>query len=618
MRHFESITVRRAHGVLLGANFKLAVVAILVVFISQLLSENSVAQKRGRRKDLPADLQRKIDASVRKASDFVKSQLKGTKQSGFASLGVYALMSANEYLKKDVIDAVSQSVLDHIVSKFDNDGEYVPRMRSKRVYEAGVDLLALCKAHKYNPIYYSRIQAIVRFLQKDQDESGFWSYPDALRDKGDTSMTQYAVLGLWAAEELADVRVPSSVWQKAVRWHVNSQSSTGGFAYHPFTGEGNPTLTMTSAGLGSLFISRKVMSGSRGKRDTKKKKKRSRKFRDLKVAETGKTGKELEEERKKKKENKGRAAISFDTGSINAAIGSAQKWLGSNFLLPSHKYPIYYLYSVERIGYFMGDTIFGRDWYVEGSTFLIEQQQEDGFWLGSTQKIATASYGILFLTRATEHIDPSLGLVGGNMRGNSGGFDPRKITGSKNGKLILTKTQKALEDRLRSLEISENVDVTDLLIPQIVKEIEFDPSKKKILLKNAKLMKKLLRHSKWELRQIAVWALGKTGTIDDVPTLINSLKDLQPDVMREAHLALCYISRKPLGPKDKYGKYLPIGPLEKIAKKASSVQKKQAAQQWSREAVERWNAWYFRIRPYEQRDDLKDGKRKTKATTRKS
>lgn len=593
---------------------------MLVATISSLLSVSSYAQQSRLRKDLPAGLQKKIDATVKKATDYLTKQLKVSKQTGYRSLGVYALMSANEYLEKAVIiDPVCQSVLNHINSKFDDNGFYKPLM-GVPVYEAGVDLLALSKAHKHKAIYYSRIQAIVFFLQNDQDPSGFWSYPEGGRDNGDTSQSQYAILGLWAAEELADVRVPSSVWKKAVQWHLDTQYPSGGFAYHPNAGKEGTSLTMAAAGLGSLLICKRVMSGKSRATSTKKKKKRNRKFDDLEQVETGKTDEELAEERKQKQGQNGRAAIAFDSGPMNAAIGSAQGWLNSNFKIPSLRYPLYYIYSIERIGYFnKGKMMFGRDWYVEGAKYLIREQTEEGYWLGGVQKSAAASYGVLFLIRATERIAPTRGLDGGDMRGNSDGMDFSKLRGTTpDGQPILDKRLLDIPKIFSQLEQFGDVDVSKLLIPEIVKEAEFDPKKKKILLKEVKRIKGLLTHSKWQVRQVAVWAMGQTGDIDEVPNLIRALEDINPDVMREAHLALCYISRKPLGPKDKYGKYLPIGPLEKTDKKATQAQKSRTPQQWSREAVDRWNAWYFRVRPYEQRDDLQDSRKKITAKAGKS
>ena len=48
---------------------------------------------------------------------------------------------------------------------------------------------------------------------------------------GDTSISQYAVLGLWEAEN-AGVDVSPSVWDRAASWFMSVQSSAGSWNYH--------------------------------------------------------------------------------------------------------------------------------------------------------------------------------------------------------------------------------------------------------------------------------------------------------------------------------------------------------------------------------------------------
>ena len=98
--------------------------------------------------------------------------------------------------------------------------------------------------------YRSEIDSAARYLMGRQNPNGSWDYSQRLA--GDTSISQYAVLGLWEAEN-AGVNVGPSVWDRAASWYLSSQSGEGSWNYH--RDEGGPeTLSMTAAGVGSLLI----------------------------------------------------------------------------------------------------------------------------------------------------------------------------------------------------------------------------------------------------------------------------------------------------------------------------------------------------------------------------
>src|SRR5579862_5432818 len=102
--------------------------------------------------------------------------------------------------------------------------------------------------------YAKEIEALVAFLIELQAPAGDWYYYNLPDTGGDTSVTQYAVLGLWSAVR-AGVPVPKGVWSRAAEWHLHTQLSTGAFAYHP--GEGTAeTYTMTVNGVTSLCVAR--------------------------------------------------------------------------------------------------------------------------------------------------------------------------------------------------------------------------------------------------------------------------------------------------------------------------------------------------------------------------
>ena len=77
------------------------------------------------------------------------------------------------------------------------------------------------------------------------------------------------------------------------------------------------------------------------------------------------------------------------------------------------------------------------------------------------------------------------------------------------------------------------------------------------------------------VRRLAVRALGRTGNLDYVPTLIYALTDPDRDVVLEARGALQFVSRRfdGFGPPDDY------------------------TDQQRYDAAENWKAWYRSLRP---------------------
>jgi len=93
------------------------------------------------------------------------------------------------------------------------NGQY--KVGQHHVYEAGVSIMALANADA--KLYKPQIEAITEYLIYAQRPTGEWDYPTP--GNGDTSITQYAILGLWEAVR-AGVNVPKRVWDKAAGWHV--------------------------------------------------------------------------------------------------------------------------------------------------------------------------------------------------------------------------------------------------------------------------------------------------------------------------------------------------------------------------------------------------------------
>jgi hypothetical protein len=189
---------------------------------------------------------------------------------------------------------------------------------------------------------------------------------------GDTSVTQYALLGLHAASRFG-VKIPKEVWERTLKEHRKRQDEkTGGFGY-TYGGAGSNYGSMTCAGICALALAR------------------------------------------------------FEAGekdfAVDEDIENGLAWMAKHFTVEGNPHPAYddpkalgnewhyyYLYSLERVGRILGTEFIGsHEWYPVGAKYLLSKQRaEDGGWLSKQDKddpILSTSFALLFLTRATASLE---------------------------------------------------------------------------------------------------------------------------------------------------------------------------------------------------------------------
>ncbi len=149
---------------------------------------------------------------------------------GVGENALAALAMVKAEVPKD--DPALVTAIRTIESRFTSGGVYTPeRHGGVDVYEAGVIILALAN---YDPVgRRSMIEAAAAHLASKQRPNGCWDYDG--RSSGDCSISQYAVLGLWEAENVG-IRVSPSVWDNAAAFYISVQSPGGGWTYHPRRG----------------------------------------------------------------------------------------------------------------------------------------------------------------------------------------------------------------------------------------------------------------------------------------------------------------------------------------------------------------------------------------------
>jgi hypothetical protein len=172
----------------------------------------------------------------------------------------------------------------------------------------------------------------------------------------DHSASQFAVLGLWAAEQCG-AEVPTAFWKETeAAWLKDQHAASGGWSYsNTFSKPMDVTVSMTAAGVATLFITNDYLHGP---------------------ASADCRG------------NAPHKAIDAGLAYLTAHAPQVFEMTGD--------FPFYTLYGIERIGLASGYKYLGAtDWYKQGALALLATQGADGSW----GDVADTCFAILFLVR---------------------------------------------------------------------------------------------------------------------------------------------------------------------------------------------------------------------------
>jgi hypothetical protein len=109
-------------------------------------------------------------------------------------------------------DAALNACLSKVRARFTSSGFSPERSGGPDIFEAAVVAMALANLDAV--ARGANLEAIARFLVGRQNANGSWDYSH--RSAGDASISQYAILGLWEADN-AGAHVPPGVWNCAAR-----------------------------------------------------------------------------------------------------------------------------------------------------------------------------------------------------------------------------------------------------------------------------------------------------------------------------------------------------------------------------------------------------------------
>lgn len=403
------------------------------------------------------------------------------------------------------------------------------------IYSTGIAIFFLCEVDAQGNI--SDIEKLVQSLILRQKAGGGWGYPSGTHAAtGDTSMTQYAVLGLWAAKGHG-VRVPDEVVVRVGDWLIRTQDPGGGWGY-----QGNDPgnfvkvkqaqvrKSLTAAGLGSAYICASMLGISNEKED--------RSIEGLPAA--------FQRVEKPAEDGKAKPA-DLDPRRLRAAQVEGNRWFAQNFEVIDENWVYYYLYAFERYMSFR-ELVEGRDfdaaWYDRGAKFLAKAQHEDGRWQSNAGPTVDTAFAILFLMRGTQKtiqttIDDTRQwtVVGG--RGLPKNTSNLRVSG---GKLVGTPLVESIEDLLAILENpnDENFDYT-LEFPPPVDWAKLTPQK------HAEYVRRwtgIAKEGPPAARKFAVETLARCGRVSVAPVLIDALGDGDLGVVLAARDGLRRLSRK--------------------------------------------------------------------------
>lgn len=535
-----------------------------------------------------------VKAAVRRGSDALKKGLQdhGKAEGGEGVLAALALVKAGEPADGPEVSAVLTAVQGRCSAT-----DYRPD--AHHYYTAGLELMLLesIDAERYR----GEMEKILAYVLKGQKTSGGWFYPN--QDfPGDTSITQYATLGLWAASR-AGLTVPRETWDKLATWHLRTQLPNGAFTYHPGQADyGNaPNPALTLGGASSLLLARlHLFQGAEGKERPKPPSQRE--------AQTGKRFGVLEavdldaDEAPDAQPRQQAHDVQVTSGAIQQAVDRAVAFSATNFALPPNTpHKLYYLYGLERMAA-LGDlrTLGPHDWYDEGSAWLVRTQEPDGTWTHDPNGPAVGTaFSVLFLTRSTAK---ALGRVvgvselgGGLLAGGRGLPDDLGRVNVKGGNVETRSSAGPLDELLARLEDAQAADVPG--VQQAVLEAVRFGDREKLIGERERLLR-LVHDPRVEVRRTALWALGRGGKLEDVPALIEGLSDPDVSVAIEAHNALCVFSRRPLA----FG--LPADPFSGLPEDAVEADRAKAAAAWREKTTAAWKEWYRQVAPYDRRDGL--------------
>lgn len=444
------------------------------------------------------------------------------------------------------------------------------------IYSTGIAIVFLCEvdAEKYS----TEIEKLVTSLRLRQKPHGGFGYPSDNQQygtTGDTSMTQYAVLGLWTAKQHG-FDVSDEVVQKVANWLLRTQDPGGAWGYQgqdpgsfKRVEQKQIRRSLAAAGLGSTYMCAHLLGIGGGGVD--------RRIEGLPAA----FQRVVEAPPKEK-----RPPENVDPRRVAVAQRDGKRWFAENFAFEKENWVYYYMYAYERYmsfrelveGRALGRGVApqaGNAWYEQGVRFLSEQQQSDGSWKDQSGAVDTA-FALLFLMRGTQKTIEKTTAATQYEGLLVGGRGLPKHTANlrlENGQLVGKALSASVEEMLAILEDPRNEDYEDAL--RFPPDMDLSAAAPEERQEHIDRLQRIAARGTADAKVLAIDALARSGQLDVAPTLIDALGDEDRQVVIAARNGLRRLSRKFTG----FG----------LTNNPSRAEIHSAA--------EKWRAWYRSVAP---------------------
>ncbi len=433
------------------------------------------------------------------------------------------------------------------------------------VYSNGLAVIFLCEVSPKKHAH--EIEWYLGRLKARQKSHGGWGY--STLQTGDTSQSQYGALSYWEANRHGFNLDGGSI-ENLANWLLKTQGPDGCWGYQgtvatsdTLVAQDDPTCSMLAAGLGSLYICADLFGMQP---------KISKEAAPEKPEDAVPTALRPVDESGRSEGPKRFPASHTSAAKIADTMNRAHAWMEKNYKIDIGVKRFYYLYGLERYKSFQeafeGIEDKSPKWYNDGFEYLAKNQAADGSWSGYCGTECDTAFSILFLLRSTQKsIHAKLGegmLLAG--RGLPTNLNRAKL---RNGQLIVDQVHTKVDELLSIID-----DGDDALLDDLAR----DPSQlvvDQVDEKSARRLQQLVHGGEAPVRMLAVRALGRTGNLDYVPSLLYALTDPDRRIVIEARNELRFISRNFDG----------IGPPDDFS------------EQQRFEAIEAWKKWYLSIRP---------------------
>lgn len=432
-------------------------------------------------------------------------------------------------------------------------------------YSLGIALMFLCEEDPVanRPL----IEKYTAELLKRQKPHGGWGYP--AQGTGDTSQTQYAVLGMWMAQKVAKVEVPLAAQESCAGWLMRTQAPGGGWGYQgndPGTltrvNQDQISLSLSAAGCGSLYMAADLLQVTKSAAEQKE---RPGPFKEIESATEAKPPK------------KGPLTKTLDPEVINQYLKAGDAWFQANYKIESNGWQHYYMYALERYESFK-DLADGKwtdepRWYNQGVEHLRGSQSSEGFWQGQDNASVATAFAILFLLRGTQQAIGNVTELGSGEQKGGYGLPPDVANlQERDGKIVDTNISGTIDQLLDILKSGDSPETLRMLEQAQAVKLDGTVARRQSQIDD---LRKVVSAGQPDSRVLAVRAIGTARGLANVPTLLYALTDPHVPVVIEADKALRFVSRKI----DGVG--LPAQPTGEDIKAARVA----------------WKAWYLSVKP---------------------